>query len=527
MKKIILVFALLGLFSINTYSQQNNCVFGSASWFLNDGETGLEEDDIVAVGTEVLLVIEHSNCDLDDISNIQVIEEDDPGFDATVESLEDDGLSLSTSPGVIYAGWVTELQFIELGFSEYYFRVTPAGNVNAFESFVINVDRDNDEDGVPNALDDCPNSNAGEVVDDDGCATGDVDDSGENDFVANNGICEDGFIGDNRQGQDSGIDSGERYVPGINHDCRRCVTNDCCNDGVLRQCGAGKGDGLDFGEDELNCLDCAGSGIVNVDDSDGDGIVNGQDKCPYTSLANIDNIITTPPNSPYYGCNVDDKDEDGVPNAQDVCQGTFITGTVTEDDIDEEGCIETSADSDDDGIPNSNDECPDTPEGFVVNNLGCTSANDPDGDGIITGQDVCVNLGGDPAYINPIGHSHGGCPNYDWDGDGVNNLEDGCDNKYETSAVPWSPVLPNAEKCFEEGLDDTSSACPGGNLAVTIDSSTCSDVPATSTAIDNGAIASCSGSEIATSITINNFAGLGNNENDIIVRCCRLRAECV
>ena len=70
MKKIRVLLILLVLFSINTYGQQNACNFGSASWFLSDGETGLEEDVVVAVGTEVLLIIEHSNCDVDDISNI-------------------------------------------------------------------------------------------------------------------------------------------------------------------------------------------------------------------------------------------------------------------------------------------------------------------------------------------------------------------------------------------------------------------------------------------------------------------------
>ena len=239
-------------------------------------------------------------------------------------------------------------------------------------------------------------------------------------------------------------------------------------------------------------------------------------------------VVTNPQDLVHFGCNINDKDEDGVPNSHpDICPETFIGGSVTLNMVDSNGCVKTSVDGDHDGIFDAADECPDTPEGFVVNSLGCTAPNDPDGDGIIAGQDVCINLGGNPAYINPIGHSHAGCPNYDWDGDSINNLEDGCDNKYGTSNVPWSPVLPSAEKCFEEGSEGAITVCSSGNLEVTIDSTKCREVVASSTSVDNGAIASCTGSEVATSITINNFAGLGNNENDIMVRCCILRAECV
>jgi len=97
-------------------------------------------------------------------------------------------------------------------------------------------------------------------------------------------------------------------------------------------------------------------------DTDGDGVVDGRDKCP-----------GTPP-----GCTVDargcpaDGDGDGVCDGNDKCPGTARGVRV-----DGQGC---PADDDGDGVLNGIDQCPSTPRGCAVDARGCPL--DADGDGL-------------------------------------------------------------------------------------------------------------------------------------------------
>ena len=90
-------------------------------------------------------------------------------------------------------------------------------------------------------------------------------------------------------------------------------------------------------------------------DSDADGVLNHEDKCPNTkSGEKVDK----------FGCLLkEDSDNDGVPNEADKCPNTII-GTK----VNYSGC---EVDSDDDGIVDSKDKCPDTSKDFVVDGYGC------------------------------------------------------------------------------------------------------------------------------------------------------------
>lgn len=106
-------------------------------------------------------------------------------------------------------------------------------------------------------------------------------------------------------------------------------------------------------------------------DTDGDGVYDGLDQCPNTPRgAKVDKV----------GCPID-TDGDGVPDGIDKCPDTPVGAKV-----DAAGC---PIDSDGDGVPDGIDRCPDTPQGATVDALGCPS--DSDGDGVLDGIDKCPN----------------------------------------------------------------------------------------------------------------------------------------
>lgn len=126
-------------------------------------------------------------------------------------------------------------------------------------------------------------------------------------------------------------------------------------------------------------------------DTDGDGIVDKEDKCPTVKGVRSNN-----------GCPLD-TDHDGIIDAEDKCP--TVAG-VREN----QGC---PADSDGDGIIDSEDRCP-TVAG-VKANQGCPA--DTDGDGIIDSEDACPSVPGIASLK--------GCPApKDADGDGVADVDD-------------------------------------------------------------------------------------------------------
>lgn len=96
------------------------------------------------------------------------------------------------------------------------------------------------------------------------------------------------------------------------------------------------------------------SAPVRETDSDGDGVLDRDDRCPGTSPGTrVDSN----------GC-PRDSDRDGVLDAADACPRTPAGVSV-----DTRGC---ALDSDRDGVPDHLDACPDTPRGDEIDERGCT-----------------------------------------------------------------------------------------------------------------------------------------------------------
>lgn len=89
-------------------------------------------------------------------------------------------------------------------------------------------------------------------------------------------------------------------------------------------------------------------------DSDGDGVIDPNDRCPGTPAG-------TPVDAT--GCELD-SDGDGVFDSRDKCPGT-PAGTP----VDASGC---ELDTDGDGVLDSKDRCPRTPRGDKVDAVGCS-----------------------------------------------------------------------------------------------------------------------------------------------------------
>ncbi len=107
-------------------------------------------------------------------------------------------------------------------------------------------------------------------------------------------------------------------------------------------------------------------------DSDRDGVIDANDKCPNTPAGRKVNKD---------GCELD-SDGDGVVDGADKCPNTPAGRKVNKD-----GC---ELDSDGDGVVDGLDKCPNTPAGRKVNADGCEL--DGDGDGVVDGDDKCPTV---------------------------------------------------------------------------------------------------------------------------------------
>src|SRR6267142_2591520 len=158
-------------------------------------------------------------------------------------------------------------------------------------------------------------------------------------------------------------------------------------------------------------------GAGGAADSDGDGVLDLNDRCPDTPKGARVNR---------QGCPWD-TDQDGVLEGLDQCPDTPRAWPV-----DEVGC---PLDTDKDAVPDGMDKCPDTPKGAIVNEQGCPS--DSDGDGIPDGIDKCPDTP-KGAIVDPMDSPTAGCP-HDTDGDRVLDGLDQC------------PDTPKGQKIDKEG----------------------------------------------------------------------------
>ncbi len=176
------------------------------------------------------------------------------------------------------------------------------------EIVVIAQNLDNDNDGVNNSLDLCPNTPAGETVNASGCSASQLDD--DNDGVKNN------------------LDTCPNTPTGQTVNASGCAQSqlDDDNDGVknnLDTCS-----NTPTGE-TVNSSGCAQSQL----DDDNDGVKNNLDTCPNTPTGETVNTS---------GCSASqlDDDNDGVKNNKDLCLNTPPGATV-----DANGCFTLSSDN--------------------------------------------------------------------------------------------------------------------------------------------------------------------------------------
>lgn len=178
-------------------------------------------------------------------------------------------------------------------------------------------------------------------------------------------------------------------------------------------------------------------------DSDGDGIPDINDKCPYSKAgAKVDSL----------GCAVD-TDGDGVIDIDDKCPDT--PKGVKVNDV---GCV---GDSDDDGIMDDLDKCPATPKGFAVDSTGCPF--DADKDGVADMLDKCPNTP-DSLKVTPDG-----CP-VDTDKDGVADYLDKCQNTPFGAKVDSVGCPTDGDK---DGVFDGIDKCPNTKKGAKVDTLGC------------------------------------------------------
>lgn len=182
---------------------------------------------------------------------------------------------------------------------------------------------DGDNDGVPDYRDQCPNTPAGAIVNERGCA----------------------------------LDSDGDGVPDYLDRCPNTPANVAVDEFgcPLDQDKDGVSDLIDECPDTPEGTDVDALGCPL--DTDQDGVINSKDLCPNTPFgAEVD----------IHGCPFD-TDQDGVPDFRDDCPNTPF-GTP----VNERGC---SLDSDGDGVPDTIDQCPNTYPGLEVNEVGCPVKN--------------------------------------------------------------------------------------------------------------------------------------------------------
>ncbi|TVZ16701.1 thrombospondin type 3 repeat-containing protein [Maribacter sp. MAR_2009_72] len=153
-----------------------------------------------------------------------------------------------------------------------------------------------------------------------------------------------------------------------------------------------------------------------------------------------------------------DDDNDGVDNTVDQCPNTPMGESVNAN-----GCSQSQLDDDNDGVSNDSDNCPNTPEGTFVNNIGCPvtqTDTDEDEDGVFDADDLCPNTpAGETVNSNGCSQSQ-----LDDDNDGVNNAIDQCPNTLPNVTV-------NAEGCADNqtALPDI----PNNGIQVKVTSTSC------------------------------------------------------
>lgn len=146
-------------------------------------------------------------------------------------------------------------------------------------------------------------------------------------------------------------------------------------------------------------------------DSDGDGILDGDDACPSTAAG-------ATPDPEHRGCPMGDRDGDSVLDGDDACPAT---PAGEHPDPARRGC--PTGDRDGDGVLDTADQCPDAAAGAHPDpdRAGCADG-DADNDGVFDHADQCRD---EAAGLHPD-PARAGCPQPDRDHDGVPDATDHC-----------------------------------------------------------------------------------------------------
>ncbi|MGH9748804.1 MAG: OmpA family protein, partial [Candidatus Polarisedimenticolia bacterium] len=179
-------------------------------------------------------------------------------------------------------------------------------------------------------------------------------------------------------------------------------------------------------------------------DSDGDGILDLNDKCPDTPKGAL---VDTRNGCPW------DLDVDGIMEGIDKCADTPRGWPV-----DEVGC---PLDTDADGVPDGADKCAETPKGAIVRADGCPL--DSDGDTVFDGIDRCPDTP-KGAFVDAPDKDTAGCP-HDSDNDRVFDGVDECPLTPEGAKVDarGCPTDTDGDKVLD-GIDQCADTPKGGRV---------------------------------------------------------------
>ena len=326
---------------------------------------------------------------------------------------------------------------------------------------------DDDNDGVTNANDLCPNTPAGEAVNSIGCSASQLDmdsdtyfgdvDCNDNNAAINPGateVCDDAIDNncDSLTDQQDTVTCGTE-VPLPDADGDGYTADVDCNDnnaaiypGAPVVCGGAI--------DDSNCDGLTDEVVAcEIDDNDGDSVVNANDLCPNTPIGEAVNVngcsnSQIDADGDSYTADVDCNDNNAAinPGAPEICDG--IDNNCSNEiiaAIDEGGVCSGTEDEDNDGVVNANDLCPSTPLGEAVDSNGCTALSlDVDSDTYLRDVDCNDN----DAAINP-----GATEICD---DGIDNNCDSLTDQQDT--VTCEIVAPQDDD--NDGVTGAADLCP-------------------------------------------------------------------
>jgi OOP family OmpA-OmpF porin len=208
------------------------------------------------------------------------------------------------------------------------------------------------------------------------------------------------------------------------------------------------GGGIPIGSDPLTPAWRLLAGVSYAprgNDTDGDGVVDADDRCR-----------EQPEDRDGYededGCPDPDNDSDGVPDTADRCPGEPEDADGFQD---EDGCPDE--DNDADGVQDADDQCPDQAVGEhpMEGREGCPTP-DTDTDGVLDPEDRCVDVAAGPRP-DP---ERAGCPLPDRDNDGVADRADQCpDAPAGATADRFRPGCPD-EDTDRDGVLGAADRCP-------------------------------------------------------------------